>query len=195
MTGWAFGLALLLSVGAYLLLSGFLTTYRRYRGTRVITCPETFAPAAVRLDALRAAHWAAVSGEPALRLSHCSRWPERSGCDQGCLTQIADAPESCLVRTIVSSWYAGKHCIYCKEAIGEIVWHEQPPALRGPDRVSREWKEIRAEDLPEVFRTHEPVCWKCYVTEGFWHDHPELVVERHRPAEPKVALEPTTTTY
>ncbi len=195
MTGWAFAGALLLSASAYLLLSGFLGAFRKYRGERIITCPETHEPEAVRVDALRAAHWAAVAGEPALRLSTCSRWPERSGCDQACLSQIEASPETCRVRTIVSSWYEGKDCVYCRKPIGEIAWHEQPPALSGPDKTSREWKDVRTEDLPAVLRTHEPVCWKCYVTEEFRHDHPELVVERMRPEEPQEMLEPTATTY
>lgn len=195
MTIWAFSGALLLSVAAYLLLSGFISAYRKYRGSRLITCPENQETAAVRVNALRAAHWAAVSGEPALRLSQCSRWPEKSGCDQLCLSQIQSSPESCLVQTIVSSWYEGKSCAYCHKAIGPVVWHERPPALRAPDKSSREWKDVRTEDLPKVMATHDPVCWRCHVTESFRHDHPDLVVERSRPAEATPVLQPTHTTY
>jgi hypothetical protein len=52
--------------------------WRRWRGTRIVTCPETQRPAAVDLD-LRFAMVGAIVGSPELRLRDCSRWPERSG--------------------------------------------------------------------------------------------------------------------
>src|SRR5262245_55431598 len=70
----------------------------RFRGTRVVACPETESPAAVRTDALHAAASAAV-GTPALRLASCSRWPERRACGQPCLSQLEEAAADCLVRT------------------------------------------------------------------------------------------------
>src|SRR5512133_765570 len=102
MSLWAFIAAIVLVVAGYLLLSGFAATYRKFRGARVITCPENLEPAAVHVDALRAAHWAAVSGDPVLRLKSCSRWPERADCGQDCLSQVESAPESCLARTMVA---------------------------------------------------------------------------------------------
>ena len=161
----------------------------------MITCPENLEAAAVHVNALRAAHWAAVSGEPVLRLDHCSRWPEKAGCDQACLTQVETSPESCLLQTLVGSWYEGKDCVYCHHAIGPIRWDEQPPALRAPDGTMREWKEFAPEQLPVVFRTHVPVCWKCHIVEGFRMDHGQLVVERARIATPVHHLEPTTAVY
>ena len=51
--------------------------WRQWRGTRIVTCPETRRPAAVDMD-LRYALAGAVVGRPELRLRDCSRWPERS---------------------------------------------------------------------------------------------------------------------
>jgi hypothetical protein len=195
MTGWTFVGSVLLLAVAYLLMSGFLTAWRRFRGTRVITCPENLEPAAVRVDALQAAKWQAIAGETSLRLTTCSRWPEMQGCGQECLSQIEAAPEQCLVRNIVARWYTGKHCVYCGEGVGEIVWHERPPALRAPDKTSREWKEIAPEQLPVVFATYQPVCWKCHVLESFRREHPDLVVERRHPAEPHPVLQPSVAVY
>ena len=195
MTGWTFVGSVLLLVVAYLLLSGFLTVWRRFRGTRVITCPENLEPAAVRVDAMRAAKWQAIAGETSLQLSTCSRWPEMPGCGQECLSQIEASPEQCLVQNMVTRWYEGKECVACGHAIEKIVWHERPPALRAPDKTSREWKEIAPEQLPIVFATYQPLCWKCHILESFRREHAEMVVERRRPVEPRPILQPSVAVY
>ena len=53
---------------------GFL--WWKYRGDRVVMCPENQRPAGVRLDAMHAA--SAVVGHGEFRLSACSRWPEKA---------------------------------------------------------------------------------------------------------------------
>jgi hypothetical protein len=53
--------------------------YFRHRGTRVVTCPETHAPAAVRADGRRVSVSTAF-GEPELRIGSCSQWPEHGVC-------------------------------------------------------------------------------------------------------------------
>src|SRR5512142_2861678 len=61
---------------------------RVYRGTRLVACPETKRPAAVELDALRAA-FSLFGDEPGrFRLANCSRWPEKAGCGQECLSEV-----------------------------------------------------------------------------------------------------------
>jgi hypothetical protein len=84
----------------------------RFRGARVITCPENHCPAGVRVDAAHAAA-TGLSSAPELRLSSCSRWPEKAGCGQECLHEIEASPEECLVRNILVRWYAGKNCAFC----------------------------------------------------------------------------------
>jgi len=152
--------------------------YFRLKDKMLITCPETKEPAAVNVDATRAAEQS-ILGEPHLRLSECSRWPERQGCGQECLSQIEAAPEDCLVRTVVARWYAGKACAYCGKPIEGIDWlGGQRPALLDPERKTVQWDQIRPEKLPEVFSKYTPVCWNCHITETFRREHPELVVER-----------------
>ncbi len=133
----------------------FFSEFRRYRGRRIVTCPETQEDAAVRADALHAA----TSGE--LRLSECSRWPGRAGCAQECLSQIAESPEDCLVRSIVADWYLGKSCVLCHRSFGPIVWHEAPPALRRADGTTAEWRDIPLDLLRSAFETSQPLCWYC----------------------------------
>lgn len=59
---------------------------RRYSGSRLVSCPENQRPCVVGIDA-RHAVATGIDGCPDLRLSHCTRWPERSNCDQACLPQ------------------------------------------------------------------------------------------------------------
>jgi hypothetical protein len=161
----------------YIVLRPAAAAYLTFRGTRVVTCPETKAPAAVEVDAKRAALTVGLA-EPELRLSHCSRWPERQDCAQECVAQILSAPEDCLVRTIVTEWYRGKSCALCRQPFGEIQWHERQPALIGPERRTRQWSEVAAERLPEVLSTHRAVCWSCHIAETFRREYPDLVVDR-----------------
>ncbi len=95
-----------------------------------------------------------------------------------CLGEVESAPDDCLVRTILTKWHKGKSCIFCGKALGAINWLEHKPALMGPDRVTLEWNEIRAETLPQVLLTHIPVCWNCHIAETFRRKFPELVVDR-----------------
>ena len=165
-----------LAVG-YLLFRG-LRSYFKLRGERLITCPETQKPAAVELDATPLAR-EAVFATPKLRLSECSRWPERQGCGQECLKQIEAAPEGCLVRRIVAIWYAGKTCAICGKPVDVAEeWAGHVPALLGPDKKTVCWDKIAVERLPEVFQTYLPACWSCHIAEAFRREHADLVVDR-----------------
>ncbi len=147
-----------------------------YRGRRVITCPETRQPAAVDVDTRHAA-LTAFTG-PDLRLADCSRWPEKRHCGQECLQQIEEAPADCLVRSLVTRWYAGKDCALCRKPIGTIHWHDHKPGLLTPEHHTLDWRDVPPEKLPAIFETHAPVCWNCYVAETFRERYPELVTER-----------------
>lgn len=159
-----------------------IRAYFEYRGKRLITCPETQTTEAVDVAASEAA-MSAFLAEPTLRLKQCSRWPERQDCGQECLQQIEVDPENCLVWNIVSQWYEGKNCVICHKPVGKLRHLDHAPGLLGPDHKTVEWRELRPEQLPEVFSTHRPVCWNCHVTELFRRMHPELVTDRD--PEPK----------
>lgn len=148
-----------------------------FRGTRVVVCPETHQAAAVTLDARRAATSASL-GQAHLRLDACSRWPERQGCGQECLDQIASAPESCLLRRILADWYADRSCVLCQRPFGALHWHDHRPALLSPEGAVVEWAHFPAERVSDVLATHRPLCWSCGVSEAFRRDHPQLVTDR-----------------
>ena len=151
--------------------------YIKFRGQRLVTCPENAKPAAVDVDAKRAGAEALV-GTPHLRLSECSRWPEKRDCGQWCLKQIELAPEGCLVRSIVTNWYEGKKCAICGRLIHEVEWMGHKPALLDPAHKTVYWDTVPAERLPEYFTTHAPICWDCHVAQTLRREHPELVTER-----------------
>ena len=101
------------------------------------------------------------------------------------LSQIELAPDECLARNMLTRWYGGKRCVFCRRVFTQIHWPDRQPALLTPARTTVEWSEIPAERLPSVLATHRPVCWSCHIAETFRRQHPELVVdrpERHRSA-------------
>lgn len=158
-------------------------TWLRMRGTRVVTCPETHAPAAVEVD-IRHLAATTAAGLRELRLRDCSRWPEKKSCGQMCLAEIEEAPHDCLVREMLRRWFEGKSCVLCGRHIAPVHWHDHKPAFKAADDRIWEWHEIPAEHLPAFLDEARAVCWSCMVAEGFRHDHPDLVVERPRPLRP-----------
>jgi hypothetical protein len=195
MYAWTLIASLIIGFAAWVFLSGFLKTWRRYHGVHVITCPENLQSAAVNVAAFDAAKWAAISGETDVHLKTCSRWPEKAGCDQACLSQITASPHACALQTIVSQWYENRACHFCGRAIENIVWHERPPALRMRDGRTREWKDIAPEELQGVFANADAACWACHIVETFRKEHPELVVERVRESVPHHAIPPSLAVY
>lgn len=152
--------------------------WRRFRGERLVTCPETAMPAAVRIDVPRAAATALVEGAPVLQLADCSRWALRGPCDEPCLGQ-AQAPANC-VSAFVARWYDGQLCVYCRKPIGAVEEPFHHAALLDPAGKTCEWSEVPAERMPETLRIYAPVCWNCHVAETFRRAHPELVTDRER---------------
>lgn len=172
----------LLAVVVGLVLFRFIPamqTYFTYRGKRLVTCPEPLTKEAVDVAAGKAAAGVFVGGS-SLCLEECSRWPERRDCGQECLRQVEADPDNCLLWNIVSNWYEGQRCVYCRKRFGALQHLDHVPALLGPDHKTAEWDEFQPEQLPKLFSTHWPVCWSCHVTQTLRREHPELVVYRGR---------------
>ena len=167
---------------ALLVLAGvvFGRAYLRYRGDRVITCPENHRPAGVAVDTGHVL-LTTLEGRTELRLQSCSRWPERRDCGQECLREIEASPEDCLVRHILTQWYAGKTCALCGKPIGEISWADHKPALLNADHRTVEWRDVPPAAVPDVLASHQAVCWNCHIVNRMLGEHPELVTNRSRP--------------
>ncbi len=149
----------------------------KYRGTKLVTCPETRRPAIVEVDALHASLTSTV-GLPDIRLETCSRWPLKEQCGQECLTELDVAPGQCLVSGVLMRWYGGKNCCYCHKPFEELQWADHKPALRSPEGSLVSWNGVPVDNLSMVLETHLPVCWDCYIAQTFRRDHPDLVVYR-----------------
>lgn len=149
---------------------------RKFSGERVITCPESHSREVVRVDAGHAA-WTELRGEKDLRLDACSRWPERAGCGQQCLSEIENAPDGCLVRKRLEAWYTGAECALCGMSIGPIHWFEQRPGLLTPEHRALAWEEILARDLPAALENDRPICSDCLLAESFREKFPERVLD------------------
>ena len=65
--------------------------YLRYRGVRMVTCPQNDQPARVRLNATKAA-LSSLSDGGDLVVTSCDRWPEQKDCKQGCVETGATLP-------------------------------------------------------------------------------------------------------
>jgi len=169
--------ALVLVALLYVVVPTATAAFLRFRGRRIVTCPETRRTVGVDVDARKAALGALI-GNPKLRLRDCTRWPERSDCGQECLAQIDAAPEACLVRTILTQWYAGKSCGLCGKDLSSLTWAEHKPALMSVERRMLAWNEVPVQRLADVLAVHLPICWSCFIAERFRSEHPELVVDR-----------------
>jgi hypothetical protein len=149
----------------------------RYRGVRLVTCPETKRPAAVGIDVGTAAITALVEGVPRVRLAACSRWPDPFPCDQACLVEVARNGRAATVVAIARRWFGGHRCAFSGRSTATAgSGHE--PAIIGVDGVIRQWSAISPEQLPDLFASRAAVCWDCHIAETFRRAHPELVVDR-----------------
>lgn len=180
MNAWLIALVALATVGAVFLLVRLVMAsrlYLKFRGERLVVCPENKHTAAVAVAAGPLAAKAVV-GKSKLRLQECSRWPEREDCGQECLSQIEENPGGCLVWNVANAWYYGKNCVSCGKPFGQIDWHDHRPALSDAKGNTVQWTDVPPETLPDVFATHWPVCWDCHIAESFRREHPEMVTDR-----------------
>jgi hypothetical protein len=162
---------------SYFGVKWLVRAYSRYRGTKIVICPETGRPAIVEIDALHGSLTSTV-GLPDIRLENCWRWPLNEQCGQECLTNLDVEPGQCLVSGVLMRWYRGKTCVYCGKPFEELQWIDHKPALQSPQGTLVRWIGVSVENLSTVLETHLPVCWDCYIAQSFRIDHPDLVVYR-----------------
>ena len=170
--------ASLVTVAIYFFVRYFVRAAGKLGGSRVIVCPETGKQAMVEVDT----RWAALTtlvGKTDIRLESCWRWPLKEDCGQQCLLQLDVAPDDCLARSVLTKWYRGKKCAFCRRSFEELDLIDHQPALFTPEGVTVEWAGIPMSAVNEAMATYQPVCWNCHIAQAFYHEHPDLVVERH----------------
>jgi hypothetical protein len=157
--------------------------YRRNRGKRIITCPESKVHEEVEVDS-RHAFVTALRGREELRLKSCSRWPEREGCGQECLAEIAPAPDS--VMRLVRKWYEAEGCATCGSAFTPRDWEGQRLGLLDQGLNLIAIRDLPFEGLPLSLRQYRAICAKCHRKEkaSLPPEHIFLRGDRRKPKEP-----------
>jgi hypothetical protein len=154
----------------------FVRAYIRYRGSRLIVCPENGEGAMVEVDAVHAALTSPL-GQPDIRLQNCWRWPIHQACGQECLIQLDVASPDCLLRGVLRRWYESKCCQFCGKTFEQIHLLDHEPALLSPSGELLKWADLTT-DFQTVQDAYKPVCWDCYIAQSFFREHPELVTYR-----------------
>jgi hypothetical protein len=85
-------LALLLVLSFVPLLFLVTRAYLRFRGPRMVICPETGSFAKIRVNATKAA-LSSISDGVEMKVTSCDRWPTNQECNQGCVDESAPAPQ------------------------------------------------------------------------------------------------------
>lgn len=138
--------------------------FLRFRGTRLILCPENS-----RLAAVELASWqisvAGLLGKALPRVRNCSRWPARAGCDEACVKQIGQAPAATRIETIVTEWCHDQSCRYCGAPLKKVHARRHDPHLIDAELRIFEWKEVPAEQIPQALRSCEAICENCVIAE------------------------------
>jgi hypothetical protein len=145
-------IAVLLSGAVAFDLTMAVRAYLRYRGKRVIACPETANHAAVHVNVVNAAR-EAVFGKHDIRLDQCSCWPERQNCGQECLSQIEADPEGCMVWHMVDDWYKGKSCAYGQKPSVKSTGTTDNPLSSARTATPRSGARFRQKIGPLFFKT------------------------------------------
>jgi hypothetical protein len=162
----------------YLIIA--VRTWAQVRGARLVVCPETQTPVAVTVDVGHAIT-SAIREKADVRLTSCSRWPERQDCDQPCTRQIDIAPAETDPRTIAARFFSKERCAICSRRIEPLNRMTQQPGLMNPatQRVEA-WDEVPTQDLPRAIATWRPLCANCTLAEAFRQRSPSRVTERER---------------
>jgi hypothetical protein len=149
-----------------------IRTWWRFRGTRVVTCPETRRAAGVTVDvghAMASAVWERAD----VRIAGCSCWPERCGCEESCVPQIEASPEGTRVTTMAERFFQGRRCVLCQRRIGPTRAGALQPGFMDPlTRQVVEWTQVPAPDLPDAIARRRPLCPDCTLAESSRSPYP-----------------------
>jgi len=153
-------------------------TWSHVHGPRIVVCPETRTPVAVTVEvghAVASALWEKAD----LRLTSCSRWPERGNCDRACVQQLEEAPSETAPKAIATRLFASERCAICTSPIEAPSAMTLQPGLMDPTtRVVQTWNEVPPEDLVDAFARRRPLCSNCALAESFRQRFPDRVTDR-----------------
>ena len=144
-------------------------TWIRFRGMRVVTCPETRRSAGVAVD-IGHAMFSKVWEGADVRIATCSRWPDRRGCEETCVRQIQASVDGTRARTIAARFFQGRRCAICQRRIEPLGRSTSQPGFMNP--VTREvvaWIHVPPQNLPDAISSRRALCPDCTVAESSRH--------------------------
>ena len=172
-----FIVTMILATALYFGIRWLVRACSKYRGAKIVACPETGSCAVVEVDTLHAS-LTSIVGRAQIRVESCSRWPMKSQCGQECLATLDVAPGECLVSGSLMSWYRGRNCVYCGNPAEELQWLDHQSALQ------TQRGEVGSRSVPVarssiVVKTHLPVCWNCYLAQSSRKGHPDRAADKY----------------
>jgi len=152
-------------------------TWIRYQGRRIVLCPVTRQPVAVKVDvahAVMSAVWQSVD----VRLTSCTQWPERGACSQPCVKQLGADCET-RPKALARTFFAGKRCALCQRRIKAPTGVTLQPGFMHPvtHKVDT-WDDVPIQTLPEAFTSWRPLCMNCTLAESSRQKFPDRITDR-----------------
>jgi hypothetical protein len=93
-------------------------------------------------------------------------------------------PHDAATTAQLKHFFEGKPCSACSRPIPAVHAGELRPGLvNSSTHQSVAWADIPSANLSTTLQSHVPICSNCLVIETLRRQHPELVVDRHRPIE------------
>lgn len=150
-----------LLLGVAIFAADFLMARHAFGAPRVIRCPATSRPAAVRLESFRAGIARALGREPKIELADCSRWPDAANCARGCMADIVGDFDATRLSAQIGRWRASSQCSKCglffmSEGRGRTKVH-----FISPNGMVFEWNELPFDWLGEALESWQPLCSHC----------------------------------
>jgi cytochrome c1 len=148
-----FFVGILMAVVVIALAGGVLAAYFRMRHPRLVTSPD--------------------SGQPAVSES------------AAVAREAASASDRKAAFRKMAQWYAAKQCAICGRDVAPLSHFGPEPGLMSETSPTATiaWTDVPPEQLPGMLSTYRPVCSSCHLMTRFRHEHPDLVIDRHRTQE------------
>lgn len=150
-----------LLLGVAIFATEFLMARYALGAPRVIRCPATARPAAVRLESFRAAIARALGRQPKIELADCSRWPDAANCARGCMADIVRDFDATRLSTQIDRWRASSQCSKCGRVFGSEGRTRTKVHFVSPNGMVFEWNELPFDWLGEALEDWQPLCGHC----------------------------------
>jgi hypothetical protein len=149
-----------LLLGVAIFAAEFLLARHAFGAPRVIRCPATSRPAAVRLESFRAAIARTLGREPKIEICDCSRWPDGASCARRCMHDIVRDFDPTR-QTSTDRWRASAQCSKCASALVAEGRPQTRIHFISPKGMVFEWTELPFDWLGEALESWQPLCGEC----------------------------------